>query len=54
MFGVGTITVYCGDASNDSMVLQKVKNPYKVRDMIATLVEKERRERGMRYSEFQG
>lgn len=54
MFGVGTITVYCGDASNDSMILQKVKNPYKVRDMIASLAEKQRKERGMRYSELQG
>lgn len=54
LFGVGTITVYCGNASNDTMVLQRVKNPYKVRDMIASLVEKERREKGMRYGEFQG
>lgn len=53
MFGVGTITVYCGNASNDTMILQKIKHPYKVRDMIASLVEKERREKGMRYSEFQ-
>ena len=53
MFGVGTIVVYCGNASNDSIVLQKIKNPYQVRDMIATLVEQERKIRGVKYSEFQ-
>lgn len=53
LFGVGTIEIHCDDASSDTMLLQKVKDPYKVRDMIATLVEQERAKRGMRYSEFQ-
>lgn len=53
LFGVGTIVVHCDDASSDTMTLQKVKNPYKVRDLITTLVEQERNKRGMRYSEVQ-
>lgn len=53
IFGVGTVIVHCDDASSEKMVLQKIKNPYKVRDMIASLVEQERAKRGMRYSELQ-
>ena len=52
MFGVGTITLYVNDESSDKVVLRKVKNPYKVRAMIAELVEKERSSKGFRLTEF--
>ena len=53
MFGVGTIEVLCENEFNDSIILHKIKNPYKVRDLIASIIEKERKRRGMRYSEAQ-
>ncbi len=53
LFGVGTITVYGRDASDETMVLHKIKNPYQVRDMISSFVEQERRVKNVRYSEFQ-
>ena len=52
IFGVGTITLYVNDESTDKVVLRKVKNPYKVRAMIADLIEKERASRGFRLTEF--
>lgn len=52
IFGVGTITLYVNDESADKVVLRKVKNPYKVRAMIADLIEKERASRGFRLTEF--
>lgn len=53
LFGVGTIEVICRDSNNDTMTLRKIKNPYKVRDMISGLVEKERKRREVKYSEMQ-
>lgn len=53
LFGVGTITVYCNDATCSQLVLKSVKNPFKVRELIANEVAKERQRVGMRYSEMQ-
>lgn len=53
IFGVGTITIYCNDASCSQLVLRNVKNPFKVRELIADEVSKERQRVGMRYSEMQ-
>ena len=53
MFNVGTITVFCKDASCDKLILQKVKNPYKVREMLNKLVLEDRRRVGLRQSEIQ-
>ena len=53
IFGVGTITVYCKDASCDKLVLRNVKNPYKVRELLNKLVLEDRRRVGMRQSEMQ-
>jgi hypothetical protein len=53
MFGVGTITVYCRDASCDKLDLMKVKNPYKVRTLLNNLVIEDRKRVGVRQTEMQ-
>lgn len=53
MFGVGSVDVYCKDASCDVLTLKNIKNPYKVKNLIADLVERDKRERNIRYSEVQ-
>lgn len=52
MFNVGTITLYVNDESTDTIIIRKVKNPHKVRNLIASLVEKERQKHGFRLTEF--
>ena len=52
MFNVGTITLYVNDESTDAIIIRKVKNPHKVRNLIASLVEKERQKHGFRLTEF--
>ena len=53
MFGVGTITVYCRDASCDKLILKNVKNPYKVRELLNKLVLEDRKRVGVKHSEMQ-
>lgn len=53
IFGVGTITVYCNDATCDKLVLKKVKNPNKVREILDQLVIEDRRRMGVRQLETQ-
>ena len=52
IFGTGTITLHVNDESCDKIELTRVKNPHQVRAMIADLVERERRAKGFRVSEF--
>ena len=52
IFGVGSITLYVNDESTDKIIIKKVKNPYKVRNLIASLVEEERQKHGFRLTEF--
>lgn len=42
IFGVGTITLFTVDETNRKLILKNIKNPYKVRDLISELVEKEK------------
>ena len=53
IFGVGTISIYCKDASCDKLELRNVKNPFKVRELISDYVTQERQRVGMRYNEMQ-
>ena len=53
IFGVGNITVYCRDASCDKLILRKVKNPYRVRELLNKLVLEDRKRVGMRQTEMQ-
>ncbi len=52
-FGVGTIKVWCKDASSEYVLLKRIKNPFKVRELLASLIEKERERKGVKYSELQ-
>ena len=52
MFGVGTLDVYCKDASCDVLKFEQVKNPMRVKALLSDLVEKERAKKGMRYAEM--
>ena len=54
LFGVGTITVYCKDASCDKLVLRKIKDPFKVRSMLNKMVIEDRKRVGVKHTEFQG
>ena len=53
IFGVGTIIVYCRDASTNTLELKNVKNPYKVRELLNKLVIEDRHRVGIHYSEMQ-
>ena len=53
IFGVGSITIYCKDASCQKLVLQKVKDPYRVRMLLNDAVEKARGEKRVLYGEMQ-
>ena len=52
IWGTGTIVLHCNMNSTDTIVLQKVKDPYKVRAMLAELIEVERAKKGYRIAEF--
>lgn len=54
MFGVGTITIKSSDKTAPVFKILRVKQPYKVYDLIAKLVARDRRDRNFRWGEFQG
>lgn len=51
MLDVGDITVISNDPSNPELVLNNVKNPIEVRELIRNAVNKEKDRRGLRYRE---
>ena len=53
IFGVGTIKIYCQDASGNEVLIKNVKEPYKVRAMINDLVESARTNKKIVFGEFQ-
>ena len=53
IFGVGTITVYCRDASCEKLELVRVKHPFKVKEIINNMVVEDRQNLGVRYGEMQ-
>lgn len=52
MFGTGTITLHCNIDNMPQIRLVRIKNPYEVRNMLASLIEKERAKKGHRIGEF--
>lgn len=52
LFNVGTITLHCNDESHSKLYLVNVKNPIEVRNMLAGLIEEDRKTKHMRVSEF--
>lgn len=51
MLDVGDITIMSTDPSNPELVLNNVKNPMEVRELIRNAVNKEKDRRGLRYRE---
>lgn len=52
MFGTGTIILHCNIDNMPEIRLVRVKNPYQVRDLLSSLIEKERAKKGHRISEL--
>lgn len=52
IWGTGTIVLYCNVNSQEKVYLVRVKDPYKVRAMLAELIETERAKKGYRIAEF--
>lgn len=52
MFNTGTIILHCNVDNMPEIRLVRIKNPYKVRDMLANLIEKERSKKGYRIGEY--
>lgn len=52
MFGVGTIHCYSADNSATEFEIVDVKDPYKIKDMLSNMVEKERTRKGIVTGEF--
>lgn len=53
IFGVGSITIYCKDASCEKIVLKRIKDPFKVKNIIEELVIEDRERVGVTYGEWQ-
>ena len=53
IFGVGSITIYCKDASCEKLVLKRIKDPFKVKNLIDDLVIEDRERVGVTYGEWQ-
>lgn len=51
MLDVGDVTIISTDPSNPELVLNNVKNPMEVRELIRNAVNKEKDRRGLRYRE---
>ena len=54
IFKTGTIEVSSNDASAPVFHLRHVKNPYKVRDLVSSLIEIERKKHNVGLTEFHG
>ena len=52
IFGVGTITLHSKDITHPTAELYNIKNPYKVRNMLAEKIEVAREQKGVRIGEF--
>lgn len=53
LFGVGNVEIHVDDASCDKLVLRNIKKPYEVKSLLNDLVEQERMNRRVYYSEIQ-
>lgn len=53
IFGTGTITLYSNDVRNPIFYLRRVKDPFKVRDILSSFIEEQRAIKGVRVAEFQ-
>jgi len=54
IFGVGTVTLFCTDHTNEHLELKNIKKPDQVRRFLSDLVEKRRTETGVKGREIYG
>lgn len=54
MWAVGSIVVKSSDKTSPIFNILRVKNPYKVYDLLTSLVARDRKDRNFRWGEFQG
>lgn len=54
IWGTGTVVLHCNLNNVEKIYLTRVKDPYKVRAMLAELIEVERAKKGYRIAEFAG
>jgi len=52
IFGVGSITLYSKDITTPVIVLHNIKEPYKIRNMLAQKIEEARAQKGVKIGEF--
>lgn len=52
IFGTGTVILHCNVDNMKEIRLVRIKNPYKVRDILAELIERERNKKGYRIGEY--
>ena len=52
LFGVGTITLYSKDITSSTAEIINIKNPYKIRNLLAEKIEDSRTQKGVHIGEF--
>lgn len=52
IFNEGTIILHVNEESTDKVVIKRILNPYKVKEILADYVEFEKRRRGFKFAEF--
>ena len=52
IFKVGSITLYSKDITSPVIVLHNIKDPYRIRNLLAQKIEQSRTEKGVRIGEF--
>lgn len=52
ILGVGTITLYSKDITSSTCEILNIKNPYKVRNLLAEKIEETRQQKGVHIGEF--
>lgn len=53
LFKTGTLIIKANDDSSPTIKIKSIKEPYKMREMFSTLIEQERKARGVGVREFQ-
>lgn len=52
IFGVGTITLYSKDVTSSTASIMNIKDPYKIRNLLAEKIEESRQLKGVHIGEF--
>ena len=52
LFGLGSIVLYSKDESSPCLIIKSIKDPSRIRNMLANKIEEEKAKRGFRVAEF--